>query len=137
LPVLRLEAEARGKLEAARPELRDDGAGLAEERICNGGPESVRRIARVRIRPAGRVLHVVDYVLLVVGMIEQVECFSSNAQLASLSEAEVSSHTEIEIFERGTEERIEFLSGHNREIQFRTVEDCGVGSTAGPRSGCR
>ena len=43
--MLRLEAEARGKLETARSELRDDGAGLAEKRkVPSSHPSREREV---------------------------------------------------------------------------------------------
>jgi hypothetical protein len=64
------EAEASRKLETARPEFWHDRARLAEGRIWAGGPESVGAVVWICVWVAKRVLHVVDYVLLEVRVVE-------------------------------------------------------------------
>jgi len=81
----KLEAESSGELETAGSKFRYDRARLAEGRIWAGGPDSVRAVVWICGRIAKRVLHVVDYVLLVVGMIEQVKGLGPDAPLVALS----------------------------------------------------
>ena len=115
----------------------DDGAGHSEVRVWIGGPELVGAVCGVRANQVRCVLHIVDYVLLVVRVIEQVERLSPESQLVALSQMEDSRDAEIKIFEGRAAEGIELLAGNDREVHLRVVEDCGVGAAAGQRSRCR
>src|SRR5450631_4214741 len=73
VPRTLLEAKARGELEAPGSELRHNSTRLTEGWVGSNGPQSVGEIVGIRVWAGGVVLHVVDYVLLVVGMVQQVE----------------------------------------------------------------
>jgi len=132
------ECEAGGELETAGTEFGHDRSRGAEVGIGNCGPELVGGVAGVydgaRLCDGGRadvVLHVVDYGLLEVGVIEEVEGFGAESQLVALSQMEDSRHTEIDILEGGTAEGVELFSGDDGEVDFRIVEDGGVGAATG------
>jgi len=72
------------------------------------------------------VLHIVDYVLLVVRVIEQVERLRSESQLVTVSQMEDSRHAEIKIFEGRPRKELNFSPGTIEKFT-PAVEDCGVG----------
>jgi len=88
-----LETEPGRKLKTTRTELGDNGTGRAEIRVGIRAPQLVRGVAGIRTDFIRNVLNVINYVLLEVGMIEDVESLGAESKLATLSDPKFAGNT--------------------------------------------
>src|ERR1700694_4582224 len=92
----RSKAEPRGELKRPRAETRDDGDRRPESRVRRSIPDVSWIPSRVIL--LGRcVLDIVEWVLLEIGVIEEIESFSLQSQGKPLTQANVACHADVEI----------------------------------------
>src|SRR5882757_7348363 len=129
LTLVWLKSESSRELKRSGPESRDHREWAAKVWIGSRTPVAVIDAAIVEL--CQRVLHVVQIGLLEVGVVENVVRFCEKLHVVTLSDPECPRQIQVHVVYAGATETIEFLAGHNREINFRVVKHGGVRAAAG------
>src|SRR5437879_2775103 len=114
-----LKSESSRELERSGPESRHHRLRFAKMQIRISVPVAVVDSA-VRIL-SQCILHSINVGLLEVCVVENVVRFCEKLHAVALSDPECPRQIQVHVVYAGATETIEFLAGHNREINFRVI----------------